>query len=189
MSGLAFYCLVRATENPDMTSAADLDRRAAIGLGLGALALTLGAPARAATTAKDHAMQDPDGLNGFDFLHGVWKVRHRKLRSRLANDTAWDEVDGDCECRAMRVGHGNFEDQRIGQPGTAYTASAVRYFNAQTRQWAIYWIDSRFTSVEPPVLGGFKDGVGTFLADDSLQGRPIKVRFVWSDTHGGAPRW
>ena len=27
----------------------------------------------------------------------------------------------------------------------------------------------------------FKDGVGTFYSDDTLRGKPIKVRFTWSD--------
>lgn len=165
-----------------------LDRRRTA-MGLGALGVLASAPTNADTSNWNDAMQDPDGLNGFDFLHGLWKVRHRKLRARLADDTAWDEFDGDCECRPMRLGRGNFEDHMIGQPAGAYTASATRYFNERSRQWAIYWIDSRFNSVEPPVLGGFRDGVGTFLADDSLNGKPIKVRFIWSDTASSAPHW
>ena len=28
--------------------------------------------------------------------------------------------------------------------------------------------------------GGFKDGIGTFLADETFNDRPIKVRFRWS---------
>lgn len=172
-----------------MTPNFDLDRRVAIGLGISAFAANVGAPVHAGIPTKDHAMHDPDGLNGFDFLHGAWKVRHRRLRARLAGETGWDEFDGDCECRPMRIGHGNFEDNLIGKPGGAYAASATRYFDVRTRQWAIYWIDSRFTSVEPPVIGGFKDGVGTFMADDSLEGKPIKVRFLWSDTASSAPRW
>ena len=34
--------------------------------------------------------------------------------------------------------------------------------------------------LDPPVVGTFHDGVGTFLADDTFNGRPIRVRFVWS---------
>jgi hypothetical protein len=32
----------------------------------------------------------------------------------------------------------------------------------------------------PPVKGGFENGVGTFYADDTLRGKPIRVRFSWS---------
>ena len=34
------------------------------------------------------------GLNDFDFLVGEWKVRHRRLKERLANNHEWIEFDG-----------------------------------------------------------------------------------------------
>jgi hypothetical protein len=59
---------------------------------------------------------------------------------------------------------------------------APRAYDPKTGQWAIWWIDGRnpFGAVDPPVKGRFKDGVGTFLADDTLRNKPIKVRFTWS---------
>jgi hypothetical protein len=39
------------------------------------------------------------------------------------------------------------------------------------------------------VVGGFVDGVGTFVADDELAGRPIIVRFRWLDTTTPNPKW
>jgi hypothetical protein len=38
-------------------------------------------------------------------------------------------------------------------------------------------------------VGRFADGVGTFLADDTLRGQPIRVRFRWSDTATPIPCW
>ena len=37
--------------------------------------------------------------------------------------------------------------------------------------------------------GTFEDGVGTFYADETLRGRPIKVRFIWSAITPDAARW
>ncbi len=37
--------------------------------------------------------------------------------------------------------------------------------------------------------GRFEDGVGTFLGDDELHGRPIRVRFLWSGISAQAARW
>ena len=37
--------------------------------------------------------------------------------------------------------------------------------------------------------GGFKDGIGTFLADETFNGRPIKVRFRWSEITPKSARW
>jgi hypothetical protein len=37
--------------------------------------------------------------------------------------------------------------------------------------------------------GAFRDGVGTFYADDTFAGRPIKVRFTWSAVAPATPHW
>ena len=41
----------------------------------------------------------------------------------------------------------------------------------------------------PPVVGGFQNGVGIFEGEDLFEGRPVRVRFEWSQMHTGAPRW
>jgi hypothetical protein len=33
------------------------------------------------------------------------------------------------------------------------------------------------------------DGVGTFYADDTLRGMPIKIRFTWSHITQNSARW
>ena len=42
---------------------------------------------------------------------------------------------------------------------------------------------------EVPVVGSFDQGIGTFFADDVLDGRAIRVRFRWADTDTGSPLW
>ena len=44
-------------------------------------------------------------------------------------------------------------------------------------------------SFDSPVHGRFEGGVGTFVGDDRFEGRPILVRFVWSDITGDTARW
>jgi hypothetical protein len=57
-------------------------------------------------------------------------------------------------------GQGNVDDNVLELPGGTYRGVGVRAFNAETRQWSIWWIDSRIATLDPPVRGGFKDGVG-----------------------------
>ena len=38
-------------------------------------------------------------------------------------------------------------------------------------------------------MGGFRNGVGTFLANDTLNGRPIVVRYIWSDITPNSAKW
>jgi hypothetical protein len=64
----------------------------------------------------------------------------------------------------------------------------VRGFDPKDGLWRIWWLDGHYpTTLDPPVAGGFKDGRGLFFGDDTLNGKPIKVRFIW--TVGPAPTW
>lgn len=133
---------------------------------------------------------DPeDGREGFDFLVGRWVIAHHRLRRRLVGDTQWEEFAGRCESKPIVGGLGNVDDYSIELPAGPYRAAAVRVFDPPTRLWSIWWIDGRAPRLEPPVQGRFQDGVGTFVGDDMLDGRSIRVRFVWSDITARSARW
>jgi hypothetical protein len=68
---------------------------------------------------------------------------------------------------------------------------APRAYDPKSGLWAIWWIDGRNPSgpLDPPVKGRFVHGVGTFYADDTLRGKPIKVRFIWSHITANSARW
>ena len=57
--------------------------------------------------------------------------------------------------------------------------------------WSIWWFDGRTPHgpVDPPMTATFKDGVGTFFADDTFEGKKIKVRFLWSRITPKSCRW
>jgi hypothetical protein len=65
----------------------------------------------------------------------------------------------------------------------------VRVFNLTTRQWSIYWINSRTGTLFPPVVGGFSGDRGEFYGDDEDDGVPVKVRFTWTKLGPDAARW
>jgi len=135
-------------------------------------------------------MMTHDASHDFDFEQGDWRVRHRAITSRLTGCTEWEEFEGVCSARLILGGHGNIEDNLIHLPGGSYRAVALRSFNQATGAWAIWWLDGRSPHrLDVPVVGRFVDGLGTFLADDTLDGRPIRVRFHWGDTASESPRW
>lgn len=126
----------------------------------------------------------------FDFLVGHWHVRHRRLRERLAGCTAWDEFDGTTTGHRLMAGRLSVDDNLLDLPTGPYRAASVRSFDPATGLWAIWWIDGRQPhTLDPPVVGRFEDGVGTFLADDQLRGQPIQVRFRWSRRADGRWHW
>jgi hypothetical protein len=139
--------------------------------------------ALAALPAAAPAAETLPGAPGhFDFLHGSWRVKHRKLKARLANSHDWQTFDGTCVCQSTMGGFGNMDDNWLDDPNGAYRAMGVRAYDPKTKQWAIWWIDGRnpHGPTDPPVKGGFKDGVGTFVTEDMQVGRKVIVRFEWS---------
>lgn len=131
-----------------------------------------------------------DPLRDFDFLFGSWTVRHRRLKERLADCTEWEEFDGSSTVQPLLAGSGNVDDNVINLPAGAYRAASLRAFDPATRSWAIWWLDARQPhTIDVPVVGGFSDGVGSFHADETLRGRPIKVRFRWSNITATACQW
>ena len=138
---------------------------------------------------KDPSETSSDGRGDFDFFAGKWRVAHRRLRRRLVGDTQWEEFSGECECRQIIGGLGNVDDNALDLPSGRYRAATLELFDPQANRWSISWIDSRAMRIEPPVHGGFANGIGTFEGDDVLDGRPIRVRFVWSGITSDAARW
>ena len=126
----------------------------------------------------------------FDFQIGSWQVRHRRLKERLAGSDAWEEFDGTSDMRPILGGDGNVEDNVLHIPGGTYRAIALRSFDPAANSWAIWWLDARSPhALDVPVVGRFEDGVGHFYADDTLDGHPIRLRFMWSRTDTASPRW
>ncbi|MEH7828576.1 DUF1579 domain-containing protein [Gemmobacter denitrificans] len=128
--------------------------------------------------------------NDFDFEFGQWRVRHRRLKQRLVGCTEWDEFSGQSETRPVLGGNGNIEDNLLLFPGCNYRAIAIRSYSVEQRSWAIWWLSANDPHrLDVPVIGRFEAGVGTFLAQDSVDGRPVTVRFLWLDTDTASPRW
>ena len=66
----------------------------------------------------------------------------------------------------------------------------MRSYDSKSKSWAIWWLDGRSPHrLDVPVIGRFAEGVGTFYADDTLDGKPIRVRFLWYPNAGSQPRW
>ena len=129
------------------------------------------------------------GIDDFDFLIGAWNVKHHRLKARLAGSTEWETADATDNVQKFMNGLGNigrFEREFDGKP---YVGVPIRIFNPETNLWRIYWADSLGFEIEPPVLGGFNDGVGIFLGDDYCEGEPIRVRFKWSGITNNTARW
>ncbi|MBA2381829.1 MAG: DUF1579 domain-containing protein [Chloroflexi bacterium] len=130
------------------------------------------------------------GIADWEFLYGRWTVHHRRLVTRLAGSDEWQEFEGTSELRPILNGAGNVDDNVLDLPGDRYRAASLRSYNPNAGMWSIWWLDGRNPGViDTPVVGRFEGGVGTFLAEETFNGRPILVRFRWTRTDTDSPRW
>jgi len=131
------------------------------------------------------------GLHDFDFLFGHWQVHHRKLKERLVNSHEWIEFEGILFSQPLMGGYANVDDDVFEVPGGTYRGVAPRSFDAKSQQWSIWWLDSRtpLARLDPPVRGRFKNGIGTFYADDIENGKAIRIRFIWSKITPTSCHW
>lgn len=126
----------------------------------------------------------------FAFAVGAWRVSHRRLRDRLVGCREWLAFRGEMFTRPVLGGFGNVEDNLLHHPDGTYRAIAVRSFDAKSGLWSIWWLDGRAPhQLDVPVIGRFDGVVGTFYADDFLEGVPIKIRFLWLVSNPDKPRW
>ncbi|WGG53216.1 hypothetical protein [Rugamonas sp. DEMB1] len=136
-----------------------------------------------------------DGIRDFDFLLGRWRVDNRRLRKRLQNNDEWETFDATQHNQALPGGIGNFDDFIADSWRPGFVGMSLRLFNPQTRLWSIYWLDNNTAGLDtsglllPPVVGKFDKGVGVFECDDQLDGKPIRLRYTWSDIAPDSARW
>ena len=130
-----------------------------------------------------------DGRNDFDFLIGTWKVHHRSLKQRLKGSTEWLEFSGDTVCRKILNGLGNLDENIIHRQVGPIHAMTFRLFNPESREWSIYWSTDLTGTLDVPMIGGFKDGIGEFYSQEVFEGQHIYNRFIWSKITAASCQW
>jgi hypothetical protein len=157
------------------------------------LSLAATSPAHAATSASvaTTPATDLSGIDGFAFQVGRWRVHHRVLRLQPDGRQQWLEYNGTSSNRAIMGGLVNIEDNLFHTPDGDRRGVAIRSYDRSNGTWAIWWIDERYPhgAMDPPVVGRFVDGVGTFYSDGPVNGRPVRTRFLWSQITPTSARW
>jgi hypothetical protein len=143
-----------------------------------------------AATATGVAVHD--GQHDFDFLIGSWKIHLKRRLHPLSGSNEWVEFDGTVVCRTIWNGLAEVEEFNVDSPekNIFIQGLAVRLYNPKTRQWSIYWANRKNGVFDAaPQIGQFADGRGEFYGQDTLDGKSIYVRFIWSNTTSPAPHF
>lgn len=121
------------------------------------------------------------GQHDFDFELGTWKIHLKRLLHPLTGSTSWVEFDGTSVTRKVWDGRAELEEFETDGAGGHIEGLTLRLFNPQSHQWSLYWANSKDGNMAVPQIGQFKNGRGEFYGQDTLNGKSIFVKFVWSE--------
>jgi hypothetical protein len=78
-------------------------------------------------------------------------------------------------------GRANVGELDVTGPAGKIEGLTLRLYDPASRQWTVRFASSRDGELTPGLVGGFSDGRGEFLNHETLEGRPICVRFIFSE--------
>lgn len=129
---------------------------------------------------------DEGSAGDFDFFIGRWNVVNERLSRPFAGSTDWQTFPATSDCRKLLGGAAHIDEIDI--PALGLSGINLAVFDEGDRSWSLHWMEDRARVFYPPVRGRFTQGRGTFHGDDSVDGRPVKVRYLWLACDS-APRW
>lgn len=136
-------------------------------------------------TAQSVPAAARDGQHDFDFLFGrPWRVELRRLKHPLSGDTTWVRYSGSARTTGLWRGKANITEFRVEgvdhQGGI--TGAMLRLYHPATREWSFYWANAASGGLSlPPAVGRFQNNVGEFRDHERFEGRPIIVRYIWTN--------
>ena len=77
-------------------------------------------------------------------------------------------------------GRGNLGELDVSGTAGKIEGMSLRLYNPDTRLWAIRWANARDVELGAPMMGDFEGDQGFFYDQETLAGRSILVRFIFS---------
>ena len=122
-----------------------------------------------------------DGQHDFDFSIGVWKSRIRRLQRPLTGSKEWIDVTATVTVSKVWQRRANLEETEADGPAGHLEGLTLRLYNPESRQWYLYWANSKGGTLGTPNVGEFRNGRGEFIDCEVLSGRAIFARNGFTD--------
>ena len=139
-------------------------------------------PARAAgEAASPPAIAPRDGRHDFDFNFGVWKTHIKRIPNPWSGSSDSIELNGTVTVRKVWNGRAQLEEIEADGPNGHWEGLTLFLYNPLAHQWSQTFASVKTGVLTPPLIGAFKDGRGELFSQDTVDGRSILVRGVWSE--------
>jgi hypothetical protein len=130
-----------------------------------------------------------DGQHDFDPLLGSWKYHLRRRLHPLTGSNTWVDLEGTGACYKIWNGRAQLDTIEVDGPAGHIEGLTLRLYDPESRQWRLYWANSKNGIIDPPQVGEFQDGHGQFFAQDNINGRVILIRYDWSNLKTSTPHF
>jgi hypothetical protein len=140
-------------------------------------------------TTTQQASAERDGQHDFDPLIGQWKFHLKRLLHPLTGSNTWVESEGTGACFKIWDGRAQMDTIELDGPSGRIEGLTLRTYDPQSHQWRLYWANSKTGKMDPPQVGEFKNGRGEFFAQDTIDGRTIFIRYVWTKMTTNSPHF
>jgi len=128
------------------------------------------------------------GAHDFDYLVGAWSTQQKRLKALAVGSREWVEAPANRHCAEPYLsGQAIVEQSQF--PNKSPAGLFIYTFSPAKQQWSIRWVNGKTGELEPPYVGGFQGTRGEFYGDDDYDGRPIKVRVIWTNPDRDHARW
>jgi len=143
----------------------------------------------AAKSGAQTVAAERDGQHDFDWMAGTWK-EHTKVRvhSSTGPDT-WIEFDGTGIAHKIWEGRAMLDESEADTPNGHVEGLMLYTYGPQARQWYVYFASGKDGKLGLPNVGQFKDGHGEFYVQDTLNGKFLLNRYIWSATTSASPHY
>jgi hypothetical protein len=132
-----------------------------------------------ATSAADAV--PTGGQHDFDFEFGSWTAHLERIRHPLSGDKTWVSYDGTSVVHPLLDGRENVGELDVRGAAGTIEGLTIRTFDPKKRRWNVSWVNAGDGSLTNPMIGGFHNGQGLFYGNDTYNGKPILVRFEFSN--------
>jgi hypothetical protein len=168
-------------------------RRRLLALLLRTLVVILGSTLVFAQTSPEGKLVSPtasadhEGQHDFDPLAGTWKA-HTKYRVHpLAGSDTWIESAGTEIFDKIWDG----ATLELSEDASANGPVGLMLYtcNPQSHQWYVYFASRKDGKLGLPNVGEFRNGRGEFFVQDTLNGKWLLNRYVWTQIGSSSPHF
>ena len=122
-----------------------------------------------------------DGSHDFDFNFGVWHTHIVRVVKPLTASHATAVEDGTVTVRKIWGGKASLEEIEADGAAGHWEGMTIFLYNPAAHRWSQTYIGAKDGTYSPGDIGAFENGRGEFASTDSVDGKPVRVRGVWSD--------